>query len=163
MPLEQLVSAHFKYQPGWGILCNMQKEILDYLKTQRVGVLSVEMMDGSPHGATVHFANSESPTIFYFETDRDYKKSEVLFGREVTRASFVVGVSEKEPRTLQVDGEVRLIKPEEKAEFEKIYLGRFPEKAKKMDNSNSVFFLFIPKWWRFIDFAHKEGKLVLAS
>jgi len=39
----------------------IDKKILDYLKDQRVGVLAVEMLDGSPHGATVHFAHTEDP------------------------------------------------------------------------------------------------------
>ena len=50
----------------------MDNSVIEYLKTQRVGVLAVEMPDGSPHAATVHFAHTESPLVFYFETNRDY-------------------------------------------------------------------------------------------
>ena len=79
----------------------MRKAILDFLKTERTGVLAVEMLDGSPHGATVHFANCEGPFVFYFETNRDYRKSEALLGRPKSRASFVIGIDENIMKTLQ--------------------------------------------------------------
>ncbi len=59
----------------------MRQEILDYLKTQRVGVLAVEMLDGAPHGATVHFAYSEEPFVLYFETSRDYRKAQPILAK----------------------------------------------------------------------------------
>nr|MBP7804743.1 hypothetical protein [Candidatus Paceibacterota bacterium] len=77
----------------------MNQAILDYLNAQRVAVLAIEMMDGSPHGATVHFAYNENPFVFYFETNRNYKKSEPLFGREKSRASLVIGTSETDMKT----------------------------------------------------------------
>src|SRR3989344_5677908 len=135
----------------------MNQEILDYIKSQRVGVLSVEMLDGSPHGATVHFANTENPLQFFFETYREYRKAEALFGRDITRASFVIGSDENNMKTLQLDGEVRLIKNED------IYLGKFPEKKEKSKEPKVVFFTFIPKWWRFTDWTKPEGKIILTS
>ncbi|MDO8482795.1 MAG: pyridoxamine 5'-phosphate oxidase family protein [bacterium] len=141
----------------------MNQAILDYIKTQRAGVLAVEMLDGSPHAATVHFAFTDNPPVFYFETDRDYRKSEPLFGREVTRASFVIGSNETDMKTLQLDGEVRLIRDTEKESFDKVYLGKFPEKLKKSQNPKCVFFFFFPKWWRFTDWTTPTGKVILVS
>ena len=85
----------------------MPPEILEYIASQRVGVLAVEMLDGAPHGATVHFAHSEKPLTFLFETYREYRKAEPLFGRECTRASLVIGFDERNMKTLQMDGVVR--------------------------------------------------------
>jgi general stress protein 26 len=141
----------------------MRQEILDYLKTQRVGVLALEMMDGSPHGATVHFAHNENPLIFYFETNREYRKSEALFGREKTRATFVVGVDEKIPKTMQLDGVVELLKPEEMATFTAVYLSKFPEKNKKVEDPKKVLFKFTPTWWRFTDWTKPKGKAIITS
>lgn len=141
----------------------MRQEILDYLKTQRVGVLALEMMDGSPHGATVHFAHNENPLIFYFETNREYRKSEALFGREKTRATFVVGVDEKIPKTMQLDGVVELLKPEEMATFTAVYLSKFPEKNKKVEDPKKVLFKFTPTWWRFSDWTKPKGKAIITS
>jgi len=137
--------------------------IFEYLDTQRIGVLSVEMMDGSPHGATVHFAYQKDPLQFLFETNKEYRKAEALFGRETTRASFVIGVDEGNLKTLQMDGVVRLRKPEEQASFDEIYLGKFPNKKEKAAAPNAVFFTIKPTWWRFTDWTRPGGKVILLS
>ena len=141
----------------------MINEITEYLKTQKVGVLAVEMLDGSPHGATVHFAYKEDPFAFYFETYRDYRKSEALFGRDKTRATFVVGTDELTTCTFQLDGIVELIKPEEVSIYEEVYFSKFPKKKEKSKDPKFVTFKFTPKWWRFTDWKAKDGKLVLVS
>lgn len=144
----------------------MPKEILDYLNTKRVGVLAVEMLDGSPHAATVHFAYDEDSGLFLFETDRRYRKSEPLFGKEATRASFVIGFEETNTKTLQLDGIAQLVKTEAGKElFEKVYYGKFPEKAEKAKKlgDNWVSFSFKPTWWRFTVWTEDKGKVIISS
>ncbi len=145
------------------ISINMQKEITDYINTQRVGVLAVEMLDGSPHATTVHFAFDNNTQIFYFETYKEYKKAEALFGRAVSRASFVIGTSEDTKITLQIDGEVSLIKDEEKSQYDSIYFNKFPNKIEKSKDPKFVCFKFIPKNWKFTDWSNPQGKLILTS
>lgn len=142
---------------------HINPQILDFLKTQRVGVLAVEMMDGSPHGATIHFAHTEEPLVFYFETQKDYRKTEALYGRATSRASFVIGAHEASKQTMQLDGEVRLLKPEETAAFNELYFGKFPTKKEKMDAPNVVLFQFTPIWWRFTDWTTPAGKRMFTS
>ncbi len=143
---------------------HMNQEILDYIKTQRVGVLAFEMLDGSPHAATVHIANTENPLMFLFETSRGARKSEALFGRAETRASLVVGFDESNMKTLQLDGIARLLKSEdEKKLFQEIYLEKFPNKKAKAADAKFVMFCFIPTWWRFTDWTRPEGKIILYS
>ena len=141
----------------------MQQEILNYINTQRVGVLAVEMLDGSPHGATIHFAHTENPLIFYLETYRDYRKADPLFAREKTRASFVIGSSEADMKTLQLDGVAELIKPGEKELYDSVYFEKFPKKKEKSADPKFVFFKFTPTWWRFTDWTKPEGKNILTS
>ena len=144
-------------------MLNMDQRILAYLKTQRIGVLAVEMPDGSPHAATVHFANSEDPLVFYFETNNHYKKAEALLKKDVSRASLVIGTDENNRKTFQLDGEVRLVKPEEEAIFDKVYVGKFPEKTEKLKDRAFIHVVFTAKWWRYSDFTVPEGKLILTS
>ncbi len=141
----------------------MNQEILDYIRSQKVGVLAVEMLDGSPHGATLHFSNSENPLVFYFKTSRKYRKSEALLGREITRATFVIGSDESKMKTLQVDGEARVIKTEEEEVFRSSYFGKFKEKKEKAEDLDAVKFILIPKWWRFTDWTKPEGKKIITS
>ncbi len=141
----------------------MPNEILEFLKEEQVGVLAVEMMDGSPHAATVHFAHTAHPLIFYFETYREYRKCEALFGREKSRASFVVGCNEDSKKTLQLDGVVELIKTEEKEKYDQVYFGKFPNKKEKSIDPKFVFFKFTTTWWKFTDFRAVGGKKILLS
>jgi len=141
----------------------LTKEILDYLSAQRLGVLSVEMLDGAPHAATVHFAHTAEPLSFWFETDKTYRKAEPLLSRKITRASLVIGFDERNMKTLQMDGEARLIEPEEKKLFAQVYLGKFPEKAQKYADAGIVSFAFRPLWWRWTDWTKPEGKIIVTS
>lgn len=142
----------------------MRKEVLDFLATQRIGVLAVEMMDGSPHGATIHAANNADGSAFYFETSRSYRKAEALYGRPASRASLVLGFNEADMKTLQIDGQVRLLETElEKKQFEEFYFAKFPNMKTKFSNPEFVPFLFVPTWWRYTDWTAPGGKIVYNS
>lgn len=142
----------------------MNQEILNFIENQRVGVFAIEMLDGSPHAATVHFAHCEDPLLFLFETHKDYRKAEPLLNKELSRATFVIGSDEKIMKTLQMDGEARIMTASEKTDlFEKIYLKKFPEKSSKVQGPKVLTFLFMPKWWRFTDWTAPTGKLIITS
>lgn len=141
----------------------MEQEIVNYLETQRVGVLAVEMPDGSPHAATVHFAHSNEPLLFYFETRRDSRKAQALLGRNVTRATFVIGSDESSMKTFQLDGLIEVLKDDEKGTFDSVYLAKFPEKKEKSYDPQFIFFKFMPTWWRFTDWKAPHGKKILTS
>lgn len=141
----------------------MQQEILDYLKTERVCVVAVEMPDGSPHAATVHFALHAEPLAFIIQTSPRYRKSEALRAKDMTRASLVVGTEEAPDAkdvTLQVDGVARLVQPEEK-QFIETYLAKFPNKDKKFNDD--IFFIVTPTWWHYTKWGTQKGKIVLTS
>ncbi len=77
----------------------------------------------------------------------------------------MVGFHEENPKTLQLDGEVSLIKKDDmqSAALIELYLNKFPEKKEKAKGPNVIFFTFTPTWWRFTDFTRPEGKLILLS
>jgi hypothetical protein len=135
----------------------MSKEALDFLKTQRVGVLAVKMLDGSPHGATVHFAHTEDPFIFIFLTTPTYRKVEPL-RKGKTEASFVVGMDEINSKTFQLDGIAELSGTEY---LRSVYFAKFPEKVGK--HPEDIFFTFTPTWWRYTDWTLPQGKTVFTS
>ncbi len=138
----------------------MNQEILDYLKGERVCVLAMEMLDGSPHGSAIHFAHLDDPFIFIFKTDRDYRKCEPLFGKDKTRATVVVGLSEQVMRTFQLDGTAQLLQDEA---LKEVYMQKFPEKRDKADGPKVVYFTFTPTWWRFTDWTKPGGKTISTS
>lgn len=138
-------------------------EITEYIKGENVGVLAIQMLDDSPHASAVHFAYDEQSQMFLFETYQLYRKCEALFGRETSKASFVIGSTETNMKTLQLDGEARLLKEAERALYDEVYFGKFPKKKEKATDSKFVFFVFVPTWWRFTDWTRKEGKVIISS
>lgn len=140
----------------------MHKDALAYLETQRVCVFAIEMMDGSPHASTVHFACVGEEPILVFETDKRYRKYEALSGRPVSRASISVGFEEgKSSKTLQMDGAANLVEAGDA--LVQRYLEKFPEKVEKAKGGNVVFFKFTPTWWRFTDWSKPGGKTIYLS
>ncbi len=135
----------------------MPQVVLEFLKTQRTGVFAIAMLDGTPHGATVHFAHIESPLTFIFLTSPTYQKMEPLRQGE-SAATFVVGTTEEVNKTLQLDGRARL---EDTEALRDAYFTKFPETREKF--GGDVFFTFTPTWWRFTDFHLPKDKRILTS
>ena len=150
-------------QALFGILFIMIPEVQEYLKDQRVGVLAVEMLDGSPHAATVHFALSGG--TFVFLTDSKYRKAQPFMDGSNVRSSFVVGTEEapegEKEKTLQIDGVARLAGNDD-ATHREAYLTKFPSKA-KYDGPDDIFLVLTPTWWRFTDWSAPGGKTVWLS
>jgi general stress protein 26 len=141
----------------------MDQDVIDYIRSQQFGVLAIEMMDGAPHASTLHFTHTENPLVFYFGTYRNYRKAEALLGRAVSRASFVIGSDPKDMRTLQLDGEVKLLSAEEQEQFKITHLSAFPDRLEKSNDPNFILFMFTPMWWRFSDWTRKDGKVIRTS
>ena len=121
------------------------------------------MLDGSPHGATVHFAHTENPSTFIILTESKYRKAEPLHGRPESRATMVIGFEEgANSRTLQMDGIARLVAREEE-HFKTTYLEKFPNLRGKLEEPDDFFFLFTPTWWRYTDWTKPEGKTIYLS
>ncbi len=140
----------------------MHPDALDFLGKNRVCVIAIEMPDGAPHTSAVHFAQTDGP-VLVFETDRKYRKAEALQSKPVSRASITVGFEEgPNSKTLQMDGEASLIEKND-ALVQNVYLTKFPEKARKLDGPDVLFFKFKPTWWRLTDWTKPKGKTVLLS
>lgn len=131
----------------------MEKIILEYLAREKVGALTVLLPDGTVHGAAMHFSHSSSPLELYFSTENTSKKTQGLVSGGKTKASVVLGFSEKEWITLQMDGEVEAIL--DKAELSGVQIKHYakhPTSAKYKDDPATIFLKFTPTWWRYTDF-----------
>lgn len=142
---------------------NITDKIKEFLNSQNVGVFAIEMLDGSPHGATVHFAYTESPLRIIVLTEKDYRKSEPLLNRKESRATFVFGFEEgKNSKTFQLDGIARVLKKDERPLID-IYFNKFPKKKKYDGDPDNVWCVFIPTWWRFSDWSSGEKEITLSQ
>lgn len=143
----------------------MNETIFKYISEQNIGVLAVQMLDDSPHAATVHFAqiqdtsNANLPSILIM-TDRSYKKCQPIIANGKTRASFVIGTDESEMKTVQMDGDVQFA---QESAAKTPYFTKFPEKEKFYKADSSVFLIFTPSWWRYTNFKATDGNKIISS
>lgn len=141
----------------------MQQQIIDFLNASRVGVLAVKLPDGSPHAATVHFAHTIDPLVLYFETNKKSRKAQGISDSTPVAASFVIGTSEAEMKTFQMDGQLELIKPEEKEQYGAVYGGKFTEKQGKIRNNDVALLKFTPNWWRYTEMKSPSERTIFSS
>ncbi len=137
-------------------------QILDFLIGHRICALTTLLQDGSPHAAAIHFSYNESPFEFYFSTKNTTKKCEALLDGQSSKASVVVGLSDEEWITLQMDGTVKsILDPAESEKTAAIHYARHPHAATRFKNDPSTLFLhFTPKWWRYTDFNTKPPTIL---
>ena len=135
----------------------MHPDALTYLKDQKICVLAVQMPDGAPHAATVHFAFVANPSRFVIMTSPLSRKHEAFVSGPAP-ASMVVGMDEESMKTLQIDGIVELSSD---PELEEAYCAKFPKAAHVF--KKKALFTFTPAWWRFTDWTRPGGKVVFSS
>lgn len=131
----------------------MDSKILEFLKKNRVSVLSVVLSDGMPHTSALHYSHKEEPLEFYFSTENTSRKCQGLLKGETTKGSLVVGFNEEEMITVQLDGQAQaVLDPAELEPVKKVHYAKHPE-AKRWENDPATVFLkFTPTWWRYTDY-----------
>lgn len=130
----------------------MKAELQDYLAANRVGVLGVQLADGNPHTAAVHYSQRDEPFCIYVQTASDSVKCSPFATAEKVRASLTVGTSEEEWKTMQVHGILEMLTDAaEVAEFKKVHYTKNPD-ASKHDGADTAYLRFTPTWWRFSDY-----------
>lgn len=125
---------------------------MEFLRENRIGVIATLLPDGAPHGATVHYAQTEGVLRLYVLTERSSRKCSGLLEGGVKRASFVIGFVEG-GATLQFDGAVRLIT--DATEFEnakQVYRSKFDTKDEFFADPDAVLLELTPDWWQFTDY-----------
>jgi general stress protein 26 len=130
----------------------MNSNIIEFIKKERVGVLSVVLADGTPHSATVHFSESIEPLKFFIQTTNSTTKVKPFLSGEPGKAAFVIGFSEKDWLTLQMRGSVRIVS--DKNELEEVCRIHYKKQpaAEEYKGPQTVFLEFTPTWYRFTDF-----------
>ncbi len=131
----------------------MDNKVLEFLSKQRVCSLTTLLPDNSPHAAAVHYSHSENPLTLYFSTDNSSRKCTALLKGETVKGAVVIGFSEEEWLTLQMNGEVTaILNKDELAKVHKIHYAKNPNAEKYKDDPATIFLKFTPTWWRYTDY-----------
>ncbi|OGM21349.1 hypothetical protein A2714_02535 [Candidatus Woesebacteria bacterium RIFCSPHIGHO2_01_FULL_38_9] len=139
----------------------MDKRVLEFLGKNRVSVLTTLLKDGTPHGATLHYSHKENPLELYFSTENTSRKCQTLKDGKVGKASVVIGFSEEEWITLQMDGSVQAILDEvELKEVQSIHYPKHPNSEKFKNDPATIFLKFTPTWFRYTDYNTKPPTII---
>lgn len=141
----------------------MKTKIFEFLAKHRVCSLTTLLNDGSPHAAALHYSNKNEPLELYFSTENTSLKTQALLDGKSTKASVVIGFSEEEWITLQMDGEIKTVLDEnELSAIHVIHYAKIPDAERYKDEKTTIFLKFIPRWWRFTDY-NIDPPLIIAS
>jgi general stress protein 26 len=132
---------------------SMEEKVLDFLRKHRICSLTTLLIDGSPHAAAVHYSHAKDPLTLYFSTDNTSRKCEALLNGNIVKAAVVVGFSEQEWITLQMNGEIKaVLDKDELAKAQEVHYGKHPKSEKYKNEPETVFLSFTPTWWRYTDY-----------
>jgi hypothetical protein len=78
---------------------------------------------------------------------------QALVSGNVVKAALVIGMSDEEWKTLQMEGEVKLVSQEEIERIQDIHYRKHPNAQEFKNKPETVFLQFTPTWWRYTDFS----------
>ncbi len=130
----------------------MNPEVLGFLSHHKICSLTTLLLDGSPHAAVLHYSHTTNPLTIYVGTENTSRKMEALVKNKSGKASLVIGFSDEEWKTLQMDGDVHVISPEEAEKIQAIHYKKHPGAEKFKNNPETIFIKFTPSWWRYSDY-----------
>ena len=140
----------------------MNPVILKLLSTERVGVLSIVLSDGTVHGATFHYSHQNEPLKIFIQTSNTTLKAQPFLSGEIQKGSFVVGFSEENWVTLQIHGVVRMISdPNELEQIYKIHYQKNPDAEQYKTDPATIFLKFVPTWHRYTDFNTNPETIIM--
>jgi Predicted flavin-nucleotide-binding protein len=130
----------------------MDKRVLKFLQRHRISVLTTLLTDGKPHSASMHYAFSEKPFYFVYLTEKESRKLSGLKVGKTLPASLVIGFSEEEWITMQIEGDFKIINERKELELGwKVYAEKYVGMDKYKNSKDSVLVKFIPNWWRYTE------------
>lgn len=141
----------------------MDNKLIKFLVNHRVCSLTTLLPDSTPHAAALHFSHSDNPLTLYFSTENTSRKTRGLLNGETVKGAVVVGFSEDEWTTFQMDGDVKAITDKTELEkIHKIHYAKHPNSEKYKDDPATIFLAFTPTWWRYSDY-NTDPMTILSS
>lgn len=136
----------------------MDQRLIEFLKKEKVAVLTTIIAENCPHSAVMHFSLSPDSDQIYFSTDNRSRKCQILNKLGKVNASMALGFSETEWKTAQIDGELVIADLQTAEKIKGVHYAKNPESKKYEAEPTTIYLIFTPTWWRYSDIqAGKEG------
>jgi pyridoxine/pyridoxamine 5'-phosphate oxidase len=125
-----------------------KSRLLEFLQSNRLGVLSTVGPKGEPQSALVGFAITPEFEIVFDTVSRSRKFANLA---RDPRVAFVVGWEGEV--TVQFEGVARQISSTELGSYHEIYFQAFPDGPARLKWAGITYYVVAPKWIRYSDFS----------
>ena len=130
-----------------------KKKILDFIKTQILGVVSTVDANNNPESAVVAFSETDNLELI-FGSFSDTRKNKNL--QNNNRVSFVISDNNI---TVQYEGLAKELSGSEAIKAREIHLFKNPSSKKYAFDEKQRFFKVTPTWIRYSDFNYNPKKV----
>lgn len=124
-----------------------EADLYSFIAQHKLAVLGTIGNVGTPQAALVGIAVTPDLEIV-FDTVSSSRKYPNLIARPA--CSFVIGCTSE--KTVQYEGEARLLEPPELERYREIYFKAWPDGPERMSWPGIVYFVVRPTWIRYSDF-----------
>ena len=127
-------------------MMSQKQKILDFIKRNKLMVISTINPQGIPQSAVLEFGETDNLEIIFdtFNTARKYRNL-----KHNQNISLVIGWDEN--ITVQYDGEAIELEGEELKRYKKFYFKKNPEAQRWEKRQGIRYFKTLPKWVRYSD------------
>jgi len=125
-------------------------DVLAYMRQHRLAVLSTRTADGTPQGALVGVATTDSMALIFDTVSNSRKHENLLRDRRVA-----VTFCGPEERTLQLEGVALPVSKtgSEDAVYREAYYLTWPDGRERLKWPNLSYWRILPSWARYSDFS----------
>ena len=132
-----------------------KSRLYEFLRSNRLSVLSTVGPKGEPQSALVGFAITPEFEIIFDTVGRSRKFANL--SRD-PRAAFVIGWEGE--ITVQFEGIARQISSTELGHYHEVYFRAFPDGPARLQWDGITYYVVAPKWIRYSDFDKSPPEIV---
>lgn len=130
-----------------------RKRILDFIKKNKLGVISTISPNGSPESAVMVISQKDNLELI-FQTPNNYRKYMNL--KENPNVAIVFGFDLNEFTTVQYEGIAKEAEGKEVDECRRIHIAKNPKSADYAYLPENKYFIVSPNWIRYWNFNTNE-------
>lgn len=125
---------------------NKKKVILDFIKKNKIGVISTVNPQNKPESAVVEFGETDNLELIFDAYSNSRKAKNIKLN---TNVSFVIGWDKD--ITVQYEGKAVQLEGQELENYKKIYIQKNKNVKKWEKVKGIIFFKVVPSWIRYSD------------
>lgn len=129
-------------------------DLAKFLDEQPVAVISLPIdQNATPHAATLGYWHRSEPFSFFFITNKNSQKCQLLKDKNELPAACVVGTYMDTAFTLQMRGTITILDNGQHQSEIDSFCKKRGKSREQLVNPDSVLLCFTPNWARYIDFS----------